>query len=91
MAFVKEGVKEGGILIHCTHGIGRSVPVTVAAVMAVIREELNRGSMEDFDQAFSLVKERRPSLEDVFPLAMLPFLEEVKEWGKRESNPLVDM
>lgn len=80
MAFVDSGVKKGGVLIHCTHGTGRSAAMTVAAAMKAMGKEAGVG-MGDFDEALSLVKERRPGVK-----AAAAFLEEIKEWGKSKAG-----
>lgn len=79
MEFVKSGVEHGGVLIHCGHGTGRSVAMTVAALMTLSGDG-SEGGMGDFDKAFSTVKERRPGVS--VPESLL---EEVKEWAKSKS------
>lgn len=80
MSFVKAGAEKGGVLIHCTHGTGRSAVMTAAAVMTSSGGS-SGGGMGDFDEAFRLVNERRPGVS-----APETFLEEVKEWRKRKST-----
>lgn len=76
MSFVDEGVEKGGVLIHCTHGTGRSAAVAIAAAMKAGGKETPSG-LGSFHEAFRLVKSRRPGTDPP-----MPFQQELGEWEK---------
>lgn len=80
MEFITSGVERGGVLIHCGHGTGRSVAMTIAAVMK-LGGNGSEGGIGDFDEAFSTVEERRPGVSVPEYL-----LEGVKEWAKSKPS-----
>lgn len=73
MSFVESGVESGGVLIHCTHGTGRSAAMAIAAAM-----KAGGGS---FPEAFQLVKSRRPGTDPP-----MPFQQELGEWESSHSS-----
>ncbi|CAM9325832.1 unnamed protein product [Hapterophycus canaliculatus] len=80
MSFVDEGVEKGGVLIHCTHGTGRSAAMAIAAAMKAGGKDTPSG-VGPFHEAFRLVKSRRPGTDPP-----LPFQEELGEWEKSQSS-----
>lgn len=80
MAFVESGVEEGGVLIHCTHGTGRSAAMAIAAAMKANGKGTPSG-IGGFPEAFRLVKSRRPGTDPP-----MPFQQELGEWEKSHSG-----
>eukprot|EP00903_Cladosiphon_okamuranus_P009031 g8636.t1 len=80
MAFVESGVEDGGVLIHCTHGTGRSAAMTIAAVMKANGKGTPTG-IGGFPEAFRVVKSRRPGADPP-----MPFQQELSEWEKSQSG-----
>lgn len=76
MDFIDAGVASGGVLIHCTHGTGRSAAMTIAAVMKA-NGEGRPGGVGSFTEAFRVVKARRPGTDPP-----LPFQVELGDWEK---------
>lgn len=79
MSFVEEGIESGGVLIHCTHGTGRSAAMAIAAAMKANGKGTEEG-VGNFAEAFRLVKGRRPGTDPP-----LPFQVELGEWEKSKS------
>lgn len=79
MAFVEKGIESGGVLIHCTHGTGRSAAVAIAATMKASGKG-TEGGVGNFAEAFRLVKERRPGTDPP-----LPFQVELGDWETSKS------
>lgn len=79
MKFVDSGVEAGGVLIHCTHGTGRSAAMTIAATMKTNGEGAP-GGVGSFTEAFRLVKSRRPGTDPP-----LPFQQELSAWEESQS------
>lgn len=82
LAFVEMGVENGGVLIHCTHGTGRSAAMAIAAAM----KASGKGTatrIGGFPEAFRLVKSRRPGTDPP-----MPFQQELGEWEKSQSGSL---
>ncbi|CAM9091622.1 unnamed protein product [Scytosiphon promiscuus] len=79
MSFVDEGVYEGGVLIHCTHGTGRSAAMAIAAAMKAGGKDAPSG-IGSFHEAFRLVKSRRPGTDPP-----MPFQQELGEWEESQS------
>lgn len=79
LSFVDAGVAAGGVLIHCTHGTGRSAAMAIAAAM----KENGKGTpagVGDFAEAFRVVKSRRPGTDPP-----MPFQQELGEWASSKS------
>lgn len=79
LSFVDDGVAAGGVLIHCTHGTGRSAAMAIAAAM----KENGKGTpagVGDFAEAFQVVKSRRPGTDPP-----MPFQKELDEWASSKS------
>ncbi|CAN0323080.1 unnamed protein product [Ectocarpus sp. 12 AP-2014] len=79
LSFVDDGVAAGGVLIHCTHGTGRSAAMAIAAAM----RENGKGTpagVGDFAEAFRLVKSRRPGTDPP-----MTFQQELGEWATSKS------
>lgn len=75
MSFVKTGKEAGAVLIHCTHGTGRSAAMAIAAAMTAGEEGVG-----SFTEAFRLVKARRPGTDPP-----MPFQKELGDWEKASS------
>jgi protein-tyrosine phosphatase len=54
--FIREGIKSGGVLVHCFAGVSRSATCVIAFLMQEKKLQ--------FDQAFTFVSKKRPV---VFP------------------------
>lgn len=54
--FIKDGMRQGGVLVHCFAGVSRSATCVIAYLM--------QERQMQFEQAFSFVSKRRPV---VFP------------------------
>ena len=80
VAFVNSGAESGGVLIHCTHGTGRSAAMAIAAVMKANGDGTPGGVVGDFAEAFRLVKARRPGTDPP-----MPFQLELDAWEKSKS------
>lgn len=80
MTFIESGVEDGGVLIHCTHGTGRSAAMAIAAAMKASGKGTPAG-IGGFPEAFRLVKSRRPGTDPP-----MPFQEELGEWEKSHSG-----
>lgn len=76
VAFVNSGAESGGVLIHCTHGTGRSAAVAIAAAMKA-NGDGTPGGVGGFAEAFRLVKARRPGTDPP-----MPFQLELDAWEK---------
>eukprot|EP00904_Undaria_pinnatifida_P006129 jgi/Undpi1/2646/HiC_scaffold_13.g06024.m1 len=81
LAFVKSGAESGGVLIHCTHGTGRSAAVAIAAAMKAQGDGTPGGVVGGFPEAFRLVKSRRPGTDPP-----MPFQLELDAWQKEKSK-----
>lgn len=81
VAFVNSGAKSGGVLIHCTHGTGRSAAVAIATAMKANGDGTPGGGVGDFAEAFRLVKARRPGTDPP-----MPFQLELDAWEKSMST-----
>lgn len=80
LSFVESGVEKGGVLIHCTHGTGRSAAVAIAAAMKAGGKGTPAG-VGGFPEAFRLVKSRRPGTDPP-----MPFQKELGEWESSHSS-----
>jgi dual specificity phosphatase 12 len=56
IAFIKEGIQKGGILVHCYAGVSRSATCVIAYLM--------QEKQMSFDNAFQFLSSKRPV---VFP------------------------
>lgn len=65
--FINEGIKEGGILVHCLAGKSRSSSAIMAWIIATKKQT--------FDEAYRMVLSRRPV---IWP--NLGFQQQLKEW-----------
>ncbi|CAM9393973.1 unnamed protein product [Choristocarpus tenellus] len=82
LSFVEEGSQvEGGVLVHCTHGTGRSGAMAIAVAMKDAGLHQGRGTIGDFATAFRLVKSRRPGTDP--PLS---YQQELAEWERRSNE-----
>lgn len=52
IAFIKEGISRGGVLVHCHAGVSRSASVVIAYLM--------QENHMDFQSAFAFASKRRP-------------------------------
>ena len=52
IAFIKEGMSRGGVLVHCHAGVSRSATCVIAYLM----QERDMG----FDKAFAFASKKRP-------------------------------
>ena len=52
IAFIKDGIRHGGVLVHCFAGVSRSATCVIAYLM----QERNMS----FDNAFSYASKKRP-------------------------------
>lgn len=80
LKFVEDGVDAGGVLIHCTHGTGRSAAMTIAAVMKA-NGKASPGGVGSFTEAFQVVKARRPGTDP--PMV---FQRELGEWEEKAKS-----
>lgn len=80
MKFVEDAVNSGGVLIHCTHGTGRSAAMAIAAVMKS-KGGGTPGGIGSFDEAFRIVKARRPGTDPP-----MPFQKELADWKESKSS-----
>lgn len=77
--FVEAGKEAGGVMIHCTHGTGRSASMAIAAVMKA-NGGGKPGGVGSFTEAFQMVKARRPGTDPP-----MPFQKELAEWEESQS------
>lgn len=78
--FVEAGLQSGAVLIHCTHGTGRSAAMAIAAAMKADGKG-KPGGVGSFTDAFQLIKARRPGTDPP-----LPFQKELAEWEASKAS-----
>jgi len=74
IAFILEGRKSGGVLVHCQYGISRSASFVIAYLMAL--------NQWDFEEAWRFVGRKRPAVAS----NLMMFKDQLKLWHRLQYS-----